>query len=149
MTEPFEVRRGEYLISTDRARLDVDLISTFLSERAYWAPGRPRAVVERSLANSLCFGVYAGAAQAGLARVVTDYATFAWVCDVFILEAHRGQGLSKWLIETVVAHPELQGLRRMLLATRDAHGLYQRHGGFAPLHAPERWLERGDPAQHT
>lgn len=144
-----EIRRDDLLISTDSARLDRDLVFSFLSERAYWAMGRPRAVVDKSIANSLCFGVFEREQQVGFARVVTDYATFAWVCDVFILESHRGRGLSKWLIETIVAHPDLRGLRRMLLATRDAHGLYQRYGGFTPLRAPERWLERFDPAQNA
>ncbi|MBL8058033.1 MAG: GNAT family N-acetyltransferase [Anaerolineales bacterium] len=143
----FEARRAGFLISTDPARLDVPALHAFLSERAYWALGRPLAVVERSVQHSLCFGLYAaaGGSQIGFARVVTDYATFAWLCDVFVLEAYRGQGLSKWLIETIVAHPDLAGLRRFLLATRDAHGLYQRYGGFTPLQAPERWLERFNP----
>jgi len=145
-TSPDQQRDG-YTISTDKARLDVDLIHAFLSERAYWALGRSRALVETSIANSLCFGVYAGDQQVGFARVVTDCATFAWLCDVFILEAQRGRGLAKWLVEVIVAHPDLQGLRRMLLATRDAHELYRRFGGFTPLRAPERWMERVDLAQ--
>jgi GNAT superfamily N-acetyltransferase len=123
------------------------VIQAFLSQRAYWARGRALETVRRSIENSLCFGVYDGDQQVGFARVVTDYATFAWVCDVFILETHRGRGLSKWLIETVVAHPDLRGLRRLLLATRDAHELYSRYGGFGPLSAPDRWMERVDPAQ--
>jgi GNAT superfamily N-acetyltransferase len=134
-----EYQLESYTISTDPARLDLDVIAEALG-RAYWAAGRPRAVIARSLANSLCFGLYHGAAQVGLARVVTDYATFAWLCDVFVLEAHRGRGLGKWLIATVVAHPDLAGLRRFLLATRDAHGLYQQYG-FTPLAAPDRWME--------
>jgi GNAT superfamily N-acetyltransferase len=104
-------------------------------------------VVQRSIEHSLCFGVYAGGEQAGFARVVTDYATFAWLCDVFILEAYRGRGLSKWLVETIVAYPDLAGLRRFLLATRDAHSLYQHYGGFTPLQAPDRWLERFNPGR--
>ena len=136
----FELQRDGYLISTDPARLDLDVVHGELS-RSYWAAGRPREVVARSLQHSLCFGLYHGEAQVGLARVVTDYATFAWLCDVFIQEPHRGRGLGVWLIETVVAHPELQGLRRFLLATRDAHELYRKHG-FAPLSAPERWMAR-------
>jgi GNAT superfamily N-acetyltransferase len=143
----FEVQRDSFTISTDKTRLDVALIHNFLSERAYWALGRPLDVVRRSIEHSLCFGVYSGQAQVGFARVVTDYATFAWLCDVFILETHRGQGLSKWLMETIVAHPDLASLRRFVLATRDAHGLYQRYGGFVPLQAPERWLERFKPGQ--
>lgn len=137
---PLEVQRGDYLISTDPARLDLAVIYGYLS-RSYWATGRPREVVARSLRGSLCFGLYHGASQVGLARVVTDYTTFAWLCDVFVLEEHRGKGLAVWLIGVVVGHPELQGLRRFLLATRDAHGLYTRHG-FTPLAAPERWMER-------
>jgi GNAT superfamily N-acetyltransferase len=135
-----EVWHDGYLISTDPARLDVDVIHGYLA-RSYWAAGRPRAVLERSLQQSLCFGLYHEGAQVGMARVVTDYATFAWLCDVFVLEAHRGRGLGVWLIATVVGHPDLQGLRRFLLATRDAHDLYRKHG-FAPLAAPERWMER-------
>lgn len=142
----FEVQRGGFVISTDKSRLNIPLIHAFLSGRAYWAIGRPLRVVQRSIEHSLCFGVYAGESQAGFARVVTDYATFAWLCDVFILDEHRGQGLGKWLVETIVAHPDLAGLRRFLLATRDAHSLYQRYAGFTPLQAPERWLERFNPA---
>jgi GNAT superfamily N-acetyltransferase len=117
-------RRGDYLISTDPSLLHLKLVHRFLSEEAYWSPGVPREVVERSIEHSLNFGLYRGAQQAGFARVVTDYATFAWVADVFVLEDHRARGLGKWLMETVVAHPELQTLRRWLLATVDAHGLY-------------------------
>ena len=126
-------------IDTDPARLDVGLIHEFLSQRAYWALGRTREQVERSIANSLNFGAYEGGRQVGFARVVTDRATFAWVCDVFVLESHRGQGISKQLMTAVVEHPELQGLRRILLATRDAHGLY-RQSGFEALPHPERWM---------
>ncbi len=136
-------KRGDYTISTDPARLDLEMIVAALG-RSYWAAGRSREVIERSLEHSLCFGLYFGDTQVGLARLVTDFATFAWLCDVFVLEEHRGQGLGKWLIETVVSHPELQGIRRIMLATRDAHGLYQQYG-FAPLAAPERWLERFRP----
>jgi GNAT superfamily N-acetyltransferase len=136
-----EQQRGEYTISTDPARLDMDVIHGYLSGESYWAQGRPLDVMQRALQHSLCFGVYAGEEQVGLARVVTDYATFAWLCDVFVLEAHRGQGLGKWLIECVVAHPELHGLM-FLLGTRDAHGLYQRYGGFGPMQVPGRWMLR-------
>jgi len=133
--------RGNYVISTDPGRLDLDVIHGYLSGESYWAKRRPRDVMQRAIEHSLCFGVYAGEEQVGFARVVTDYATFAWLCDVFILEAHRGQGLGKWLIESVVAHPQLQGLLFML-ATRDAHGLYQRYGGFEPMRSLERWMLR-------
>jgi GNAT superfamily N-acetyltransferase len=117
-----------YEISTDQKRLDVDLIFRFLSEESYWSPGIPRAVVERSIHNSMCFGVYRGQAQVGFARIVTDKATFALVADVFILEPHRGKGLSKWLMHEVMEHPDLQGLRRLLLLTSDAHSLYAQFG---------------------
>jgi GNAT superfamily N-acetyltransferase len=138
---PHEVgRRDDYLVSTDPARLDLPLIHDFLANRSYWAAGIPLEVVQRSAENSLCFGLYQGPNQIGFARIVTDEATFAYLADVFVLEAHRGQGLSKWLLECVMRHPRLQGLRRFLLGTRDAHGLYQRHG-FTPLTDPERFLE--------
>ncbi len=101
MMKPFELQRDGYTISTDKARLDISAIHEYLSERSYWAEGRPREVVERAIENSLCFGVYEGERQAGFARVVTDYATFAWLCDVFILEDYRGRGLGKWLVETI------------------------------------------------
>ncbi len=137
-----EEHRDGYTLSTDKTRLDVASIHSFLSERSYWAHGRSREVVERTIETSLCFGIYAQQDLVAFARVVTDYATFGWVCDVFVLESHRGHGLGKWLIEAVVRHPELQGLKRLLLATRDAQGLYREYGEFAPLQAPERWMER-------
>jgi GNAT superfamily N-acetyltransferase len=139
-TQPYELRRGGYRISTDPAQLDLDVIHGYLS-RSYWAAGRPRELLARALRHSLCFGLYHERGQVGLARVVSDYATFAWLCDVFVLEEHQGQGLGKWLIGAVVAHPQLQGLRRMMLATRDAHGLY-RQCGFTSLDEPARWMER-------
>lgn len=126
-------------IDTDPARLDIPLIHEFLSTQAYWAVGRPLEHVRRAIANSLNFGAYEDGRQVGFTRVVTDRATFAWVCDVFVLESHRGQGISKRLMEAVVAHPELQGLRRILLATRDAHELYRRYG-FRELPQPGRWM---------
>ena len=137
-----EHQRGNYVISTDRSGLDVDLIHDFLSRSSYWAEGRSLDTVQKSLAHSLSFGMYRGAEQVGYARVVTDYATFAWLCDVFILESHRGQGLGKWLVESVAAHPELQGPGIFLLATRDAHELYRRYGGFEALEIPGRWMSR-------
>jgi GNAT superfamily N-acetyltransferase len=137
-----ELRRGQYSISTDRAALDVDLVHKYLSQSSYWARGRLRQTVQRSIEASLCFGLYEGAQQVGFARVVTDYATFAWLCDVFVVESKRGQGLGKWLIEGVVAHPDLQDLKLFLLATRDAHGLYRQYGGFEELQEPERWMVR-------
>ena len=135
----FEAHRDSLLISTDPARLDVDAICDFLS-RAYWAKGRPRERTERALANSLVFGVYDGQRQIGLARVVSDYAIFAYLCDVFIHEDYRGRGFGKWLMETMFSHPDLQGLRRWTLATNDAHGLYRRYG-FDALTRPDTWME--------
>ena len=138
-------QRGAYTISTDPQRLDVTLIHHYLSTSTYWATGRPLEVVRRSLEHSLCFGLYQGAAQVGFARVITDYATFAWVADVFVLEAQRGQGLGTWLTEVIVGHPDLQGFRRWALATKDAQELYRKFG-FGELKRPERWMERHDPA---
>ncbi len=134
-----EYYNGNFVISTDPARLDIEKISGFLA-RSYWANNRPREVIARSLENSLCFGVYSGAEQVGFARVVTDYATFAYRADVFIDEAFRKEGLGKWLIPTILNYPDLQGLRRWLLVTRDAQGLYQK-SGFTELKNAERWLE--------
>jgi GNAT superfamily N-acetyltransferase len=142
MSESWE--RDEYLISTDRARLNIDLIHDFLSHTSYWATGRSREVVERSIENSLCFGIYKDSDHVGFARVVTDYATFAWIADVFVLPEHRGRGLAKWLMEVMLAHPRLQGFRRWVLSTKDAHGVYEPFG-FIKLHRPERWMERPDP----
>jgi GNAT superfamily N-acetyltransferase len=135
----FEARRDPYLISTDPGRRDVDAICDMLS-RAYWARGRPRARTERALQNSLVFGVYDGARQVGLARVVSDYSIFAYLCDVYIHEDHRARGLGKWLVQTVMAHPELQGLRRWTLVTLDAHELY-RQLGWQDLKDPAGWME--------
>jgi GNAT superfamily N-acetyltransferase len=114
-------------ISTDKRRLDVGVIHSFLAS-SYWSPGLPRDVLERAIENSLCFGAYDGARQVGFTRVVTDKATFAWVCDVFVVESHRRRGIADVLMAAVKAHPELQGLRRWNLSTRDAHALYRRHG---------------------
>jgi GNAT superfamily N-acetyltransferase len=144
-TEIVEHRRGEFLISTDPARLDLDVIHNFLTN-CYWAQGVPREVVERSNAGSLCFGIYDGnGAQVGFARVISDFATIAYVGDVFVLESHRGRGLSKWLMDCITRHPALHNLRRWILTTRDAHGLYAQVG-FAPVKSPERYMERHDPS---
>ena len=140
LTEAGDRHRGDYTISTDPARLDLDVVHRFLSEEAYWSPGVARGVVERSIRNSLCFGLYHGRDQVGFARVVTDRAAFAYLADVFVLPAHRGSGLGKWLIETVLAHPDLQNLRRIFLGTADAHALYERYG-FRPVD-PKRMMER-------
>jgi N-acetylglutamate synthase-like GNAT family acetyltransferase len=120
--------RGDYLISTDRSLLDVDLIYHYLSGESYWAMDIPRNVVEKSIANSLCFGVYHHSKQIGFARLITDKATFAYLADVFITTDYRGHGLSKWLLKVIHAHPELPGLRRWMLGTRDAHSLYEQFG---------------------
>ena len=126
-------------ISTDPHRLDIDLIHRCLSESAYWALGRPREVVQRSIDNSLCFGAFADGQLVGFARVVTDYATFGWLADVFVVEAHRGQGVGKALVQAVQEHPYLRAVR-LLLATKDAHGLYAQYG-FEPV-APDRYMQR-------
>lgn len=146
------VDRRSYSISTDPVHLDIDAIHRYLSDESYWSKGVPRDVVERAIAGSLNFGLYRGEPGqelAGFARVVTDGATFAWLCDVFVLPAHRGKGLGAWLVETVVSHPELQELRNVLLATRDAQGLYKRFG-FRPLAEPARWMAiRKRPASYA
>jgi GNAT superfamily N-acetyltransferase len=134
-----EFRNGPYWITTDNRKLDLDAIHAYLS-RSFWAEGIPKATVARAIENSLCFGLFDGSQQVGFARVVTDRATYAYLCDVYVLETHHGRGLGKWLIDTVMAHPDLQGLRRFQLVTRDAHGLYSRHGFAAPEH-PERHME--------
>jgi GNAT superfamily N-acetyltransferase len=143
MTQIIETHRDRFTISTDPARLDIEAILDFFT-RAYWTLGRPRERTERALQNSLVFGVYEGTKQVGIARVVTDYAIVAYLCDVFIHEDYRTHGLGKWLIETVMAHPDLQGLRRWTLATRDAHGLYKQYG-FSPLTDPSGWMEILNP----
>jgi GNAT superfamily N-acetyltransferase len=138
----------EYTISTDRSRLDVDRIHRFLSTEAYWSPGVAREVVERSIENSVCFGVYQGDEQVGFARVVTDRATFGWIADVYVEAGHRGHGLGKRLVAEILEHPELQGLRRWMLGTADAHELYRRFG-FDELHDVGRFmaLESGAAAR--
>ena len=138
-----EWRQADYVISTDRDRLDLPFIHNFLSNTAYWAQGRSLDLVRRSLDNSLNFGLFHGREQIGFARVVTDYATFAWLADVFIIEDYRGRGLGKWLVEVITTHPRLQGFRRWVLATEDAHELYRRFG-FTELKLPERWMERSN-----
>jgi GNAT superfamily N-acetyltransferase len=132
MSRHFEIKKGDYHISTDPSLLDTDVIHSYLSLESYWAMNIPRETVERSIKNSLCFGVYHQQKQIGFTRVITDKATFAYLADVFILQEHRGKGLSKWLMETIHAYPELQGLRRWMLGTKDAHGLYKQFG-WIPL----------------
>jgi GNAT superfamily N-acetyltransferase len=138
-----EYARGEFVISTDRARLDLELIHAFLAA-SYWAKGIPREVVARSIENSLCFGVYGPQGQVGFARVISDFATYAYLGDVFVLESHRGRGLGKWLVECIIQFPGLQKLRRWSLVTHDAHRLYARFG-FTPLAAPAGYMELRDP----
>lgn len=130
-----------YTINTDKTRLNVDLIHQFLSQESYWAKNIPRALVERSIDHSLCFGVYTGDEQVGFARIITDYTTFAYLADVFILPAHRGRGLSKRLVQVITEHPDLQGLRRWVLITQDAHTLYEQFD-FTALEHPERHMQR-------
>lgn len=146
MIEPeiLEYREGDFTISTDKTRLDIPVIHTYLSEDAYWSRAIPREVVERGIENSLCFGLYQGEVQAGFARVISDYASFAYLCDVFILEPYRAQGLGKWLMSCIVSHPALQGLRNFLLFTKDAHGLYAKYG-FTLVANPERIMVKRDP----
>lgn len=129
-----------FSISNDKNLLDIPLIYNFLDQDSYWARGIPVEVLQKAIANSMCFGVYKHIDQIGFARVITDNATFAYLCDVFILNNYRGLGLSKWLIQTIVNHPELQGLRRWSLATADAHGLYKQFG-FTTITKPERFME--------
>ena len=135
-----EWKRDGLTVSTERARLDRDAIHEFL-RGSYWAKGIPREIVDRSIDNSLCFGLYDGNRLVGFARVITDSATFAYLSDVFVLESHRGRGLGTWFMETVLSHPDLQNLRRWMLATADAHGLYRRVG-FTALSKPERIMEK-------
>lgn len=136
--------KEKYLITTDAAAVDVNVVHQFLSVESYWAKGISRETVARSLQHSICFSVLHEGALIGFARVTSDHATVAYVGDVFVLPAHRGRGLSKWLMECITTHPELQGLRRWMLATADAHGLYAKFG-FTPLKAPARWMEKHDP----
>jgi len=144
-----EFRKGEFTVSTDPALIELDVVHWFLTE-CYWAKDIPREVVARSIENSLCFGVYAQGKQVGFARVISDYATYAYIGDVFVLESFRSQGLGKWLMECIMQHPRLQGLRRWSLITRDAHGLYAQLG-FEPLKNPQNYMElhRPDVYQQT
>ena len=138
-------RRDGYEVSDDRARLDREAVHRYLATQSYWAQEIPRATLDRAIDHSLCFGLYRDTALVGFARVVTDRATFAYLCDVFVLPTVQGRGLGTWLIECVVAHPDLQGLRRFCLMTKDAHTLYQRFG-FTAIGDPKRYLELFSPA---
>jgi len=135
-------QRESFTISTEKSRLDVAAIHHFLYTSAHWATGRPMSIVRKSIENSLCFGLYEGDKQVGFARLVTDCATVGWICDMFILPSHRGMGLGRWLVECMMEHPDVRGLRRILLNTRDAHELYTKYAGFRPLLRAESWLER-------
>jgi GNAT superfamily N-acetyltransferase len=135
-----ERKRDNFTISTDKERLDRETIHDFL-RGSYWARGIPGELVDRSIENSLCFGLYDADRQVGFARVISDYATFGYLADVFVVESHRGRGLATWFMETVMSHPDLEGIRRWMLVTRDAHGLY-RKVGFTALSHPERIMEK-------
>jgi GNAT superfamily N-acetyltransferase len=140
--------RDGYTVSTDPQRLDAAAIHDYLSKESYWAKGIPIAIVKKALANSMCFGLYQGDKQVGLARIITDRTTYFYLCDVYVLEAHRGHGLGKWLIDCVTKHPDLQGMRRKSLVTSDAHKLYAQFG-FTALSKPERHMEMVDPDVYT
>lgn len=142
-----EQRRDNYLLSTDPSKLDRDVVFKFLTHDSYWARGRSRDVFDRSIVNSLNFGIYFGNMQIGFARVVTDRATFGWICDVFVIPAQRGKGLASWMIESIQQHPDLQGLRSIFLATRDAHSLYAKFG-FKPLEDPSRFMMIRNPTPY-
>jgi len=139
-----DIHKDEFTISTDKQRLDLAVIHKFLSEDSYWARERSIEQTKTAIENSICFGLYDGDKQIGFARVVSDKATFAYIGDVFVLSEYRGRGLSKWLMQVIVDHPELQGLRRWVLATKDAHGLYAQFE-FKEFRYPERWMEKTAP----
>jgi GNAT superfamily N-acetyltransferase len=141
--EIIEWRKDDYVLSTDKSKIDISAVHDFLS-RSYWAEEIPMETVKRSIENSLCFTISHQEMLAGFARVISDFATFAYLADVFVLPNHRRKGLSKWLIQIILDHPQLQGLRRFTLATRDAHGLYEQFG-FKPFSRPDRWMEKQDP----
>ncbi len=138
------ITKGDFLLSDDKRQLDIDMIYHFLTN-SYWAKGIARDTVEKSIQHSLCFGVYKLEQQVGFARVISDQATFAYLADVFIVESARGNGLAKWMVMNIKAHPELQGLRRWMLATKDAHQLYAQYGGFTPVAYPNIWMEITTP----
>lgn len=140
-----ETKKDEFRISTDKDKLQVDVINHYLTEEAYWTTGRTREMTEKSIEHSLCFGVYDRDQQVGFARVVTDYTIFAYLCDLFILSDYQGQGLGKWLTETILDVLDEEGVRWTMLATRDAHELYEEYGGFQKLYLPEKWMGRVNP----
>jgi len=145
--ERFEEERGDFLLSFDKERLQVDAVEAFIAGQSYWAKGRSRDVIERSIQNSVCLGIYHQGVQVAFARLVTDEATFAWLCDVFVDESRRGRGLGKWLVDTACHYCDSQGIKRTLLATRDAQGLYEKYGGFQHLDNPFYYLNRLHPDQ--
>lgn len=134
------IYKDTFCISTDKTKLDIDSIHEFLSTKAYWSKNIPKNTVERSIQHSLCFGVYDEGKQIGFARVITDFSAIAYLGDVYILEEYRGRSLSKWLVETIMSHPELQGLRRWILLTSDAHELYRKFG-WKDIADPSKWME--------
>ncbi len=140
---PYELTRGEFSLSTDPKRLDLEAMHEFLSQ-SYWARHRPRDVFQKAVDNSLCFGLYRGARQVGFARVISDFATFAYLADVYVLELYRGRGLAKWMVCSILAHPDLRAVRRWLLTTKDAHKLY-RECGFCDLKEPEHHMQLLQP----
>ena len=137
------IAKDQVTITTEKEKFDVEFIHSFLT-RSYWAEGISKEVIKRSIEGALCFGLFENDKQIGFARMITDQATFAYLADVFIIEEYRGRGLSKWLMEVIMSHPSLQGLRRMMLATKDAHGLYEKFG-FTPLNNVDRWMQINDP----
>lgn len=144
MSDNHEWQNGDFIISTDRNRLQIDVIHKYLSEESYWARERTKEQTMTAIKNSLPFAVYKGENLIGFARIVTDYTTFAYLGDVFILPEFQGAGIGKFLMETILAHPDLQNFRRWILATKDAHGLYEQFG-FSALKHPERWMEKPAP----
>lgn len=140
-----ETTRGVYRISTNKEELQIDVIHRYLTEKAYWTTGRTQAMTEKTIEYSLCFGVYHQDKQIGFARAVTDYTVFAYLCDVFILSEYQGQGLGKWLTEVILGVLDEEGVRWTMLATRDAHELYEQYGGFQKLYLPEKWMGRVNP----
>lgn len=145
MNDEAFLKKG-FFISTDQSLLDFEVVYNFLDKDSYWSKGVPVDTLKKAIENSFCFGVYKEGKQIGLARIITDKAVFAYICDLFILPDYRGTGLSKWLLQTIVNHPELQGLRRWSLGTADAHGLYSQFG-FTPISKPEIWMEIVTPYQ--
>lgn len=139
----YSVTKNEFIISTEKSKINIEYVHNFLS-RSYWSSGIPVKTVKKAIKGSLCFGVYHSDKQIGFARMITDRATFAYLADVFIDENYRRKGLSKWLMQAIMAHPDLQGLRRIMLPTKDAHGLYKKYG-FTPLTSEERWMQIHNP----